>query len=180
MMAADLSPDSIPQVARAKTLKYGFVGLPVGGAKAGIAADPEMPQEEKREVLKTFGQMLKPFLITGSYVPFVANCGGVLGISMKRAGLKGGYIRHLLEHRIGEQVTQVIEAADREKVTPRVYAERIAEERFLRIKAAAEKRSIAARAFNFALELYRRGVIPYQVVTPFASRYFEKRLGRLT
>lgn len=360
-MAPDLSPDLMVQLARVMTLKYGFLGLPVGGAKAGIVADPEMPLESKRELLKSFGQALKPFLKTRSYIPggdlgitdddinfmlasiglkvrhqgltfapsgfytgitvfaaaaavarhisldlnrasvaiegfgsvgasaarmfwergirvvaistsqgaiydeagldvgelvrlrdqvgsqvvnlfdkaekidksrlvaldvdifspcaqsysitpdnasrvtariispganvpitsnaeptlsqrkilvipdFVANCGGVLGISMKQTGLKEDYIRHFLERKISKQVAEIIEAAEREKVTPRVYAQRIAEERFLKAKASVEGRNIAAKAFSFALELYRRGIIPYQVVTPVASRYFERR-----
>jgi len=360
-ISPDLSPELMTQIARAMTLKYGFCGLPVGGAKAGIVADPEMPLESKRELLKSFGQALEPFLKTGSYIPggdlgtsdedikfmlesiglkvqargltfalsgfytgisvfaaaaaaarhisldlnrasvaiegfgsvgasaarmfwergirvvaistsqgaiydkagldigelirlrdqagsqvvnlfdwaekidksrlveldvdifspcaqsysitpdnarrvaariispganapvtpdaepvlfqrkilvipdFVANCGGVLGISMKRAGLKEDYIRHFLEQKISQQVAKVIEATEREKVTLRTYAQRIAEERFLRAKASAEGKNLTARAFSFALELYRKGFIPYQIVTPVASRYFEKR-----
>ena len=360
-MTPDLSPDLITEMAKAMTLKYGFVGLPVGGAKAGIAADPEMPPDRKRELLRNFGQALRPFLQTKTYTPgsdlgttdddissmltsiglkvqprslshqlsgfytgitvfsaaisaaghigldlslataaiegfgnvgvsaarmfwengirvvaistsrgalyaeagldvgeliklyhkegsqvvnefpggekidksrlaeldvdifspcaqshsinsdnahrvrariispganvpttdeaeqilfqrgilsipdFIANCGGVLGSSMKRTGLKEEYIRHFLKQKIGEQVAQVIEAAEKENAIPKVYAERIAEERFLRAKASAEKRSITARALNLALELYRRGIIPYQVVTPIASGYFEKK-----
>lgn len=360
-MAPDLSPDSIAQIARVMTLKYGFLGLPVGGAKAGIVADPEMPIEKKRELLKNFGQALRPLLQTRSYVPsgdlgtteddirfmltanglkvlprsltselsgfytgitvfaaairaaqhigldlnrasvaiegfgnvgasttrafwekrirvvaistsrgaiynekgldvdelirlrdrvgsqvvnlfrkgekidksqlaeldvdifspcaqsysitsdnasrvtarivcpganfpvtpeaelillqkgilfipdFMANCGGVLGSTMKRTGLKEDYIRHFLERKIGEQVTEIIEVAEKDNVTLGVYAQKIAEERFLRAKAAAEKRNITGRAFNFALEQYRRGIIPYQLVTPLAPRYFEKK-----
>jgi glutamate dehydrogenase (NAD(P)+) len=360
-MAPDLSPDLIIKTARVMTLKYGFAGLRVGGAKAGIAADPEMPLDRKRELLKNFGQVLKPFIQTERYSPgtdlgisgedlrfmlssigfkvphrgpshglsgfytgitvftaaaaaarhisldlnqasvaiegfgsvggsaarmfwergirvvaistsrgaiydegglnigelvklrdqvgshvvneydkgekidksrlaeldvdifspcgqsysitadnasrvaakiispganvpftseaepilfqrgllvipdFVANCGGVLGTSMKRTRLKDDYIRHFLEHKIGEQVTEVIEAAEKENVIPRVYAERIAEERFLRVKAAAEEKKTSARTFNFALGLYRRGIIPSRFVTPIASRYFERR-----
>ena len=364
----DLPPALMTQLARVMTLKHGFVGLPLGGAKAGIVADPEMPLESKRGLLKSFGQALEPFLKTRSYIPsedlgtsnddirfmlssigleaqhrlkaryrgltwkttgfytgitvftaavaaarhisldlnrasvaiegfgsvgtsaarmfwergirvvaistsqgaiydeagldvgelirlrdqvgsqvvnlfdkgekidksqlaeldvdifspcaqsysitsdnasrvaariispganvpvtseaepilfqrrilfipdFVANCGGVLGIFMKRTGLKEDYIRQFIEEKIGEQVNEVIEAAEREKVTPRVYAERIAEERFLKAKASVEGRNFTARAFNFALKLYRRGIIPHQVVTPVASRYLETKL----
>ena len=53
-MAQDITPDLIAKVARTMTLKYGFVGLPVGGAKAGIVADPEMPLENKRALLRCF------------------------------------------------------------------------------------------------------------------------------
>jgi glutamate dehydrogenase (NAD(P)+) len=106
---------------------------------------------------------------------FVANCGGILGSSMKRAGLREGYIRHFLEYKVGEQVTEVIEAAEKENIPPGVYAQRIAEDRFLRAKAAAEKRNITSGAFSFALRLYRKGIIPYQLVTPFAPRYFKNR-----
>ena len=360
-ISPDLSPELMTQIARAMTLKYGFCGLPVGGAKAGIVANPEMPPESKRQLLKSFGRALEPFIKSGSYIPggdlgtsdedirfmlesiglkaqrwdltwktsgfytgitvfaaaaaaarhisldlnrasvaiegfgsvgssaarlfwergirvvaistsqgaiydeagldigelirlrdqagsqvvnlfdrakkidksrlaeldvdifspcaqsysitpdnarrvaariispganapitsdaepvlfqrkilvipdFVANCGGVLGASMKRAGLKEDYIRHFLEDKISQQVAGIIEAAEKEKVALRTYAQRIAEERSLRAKASAEGKNFTARVFSFALQLYRKGFIPYQVVTPVASRYFEKR-----
>ena len=337
-MSPDLSPDLMAQLARVMTLKYGFIGLPLGGAKAGVVADPEMPLESKRELLKNFGQALEPFLKTRSYIPggdlgttdddinfmlasiglkvrrrgltfalsgfyagisvftaavaaarhisldlnrasvaiegfgsvgasaarmfwergirvaaistsqgaiydeagldvselvrlrdragsqvvnlfdrgekidksqlaeldidifspcaqsysitadnasritakiispganvpitsdaepilfqrrilvipdFVANCGGVLGVSMKQTGLKEDYVRQFIEEKIGEQVTEVIETVERENVTPRVYAERIAEERFLKAKVTVEGRNFTARASHFALE----------------------------
>ncbi len=360
-MASDFSPDSLARAARAKTLKYGLLGLPVGGAKAGIAADPEMPTAMKLEVLRNFGQALKPMLQTGSFVPsddlgttnddirhmlnsiglkvqprtltdrssgfytgitvcaaavraaqhigldlnrasvavegfgsvgsstayllgkhgikvvavstihgavydeagldidellrlrdragnqavslypggekieksviaeldvdifspcaqsdsitsnnagrvaariicpganapitpdaepvllqrgilsipdFVANCGGVSGVSMKRTGLKEAYIRRFLEQEIGARIGEIIEAADKENVSLRTFAEGVAEERFLRAKAVAERGNFVSRSFNLGLELYRRGIIPHQLVTPIAPWYFKRK-----
>lgn len=360
-MAPDLSPELMTQIARTMTLKYGFCGLPVGGAKAGIVADPEMPSDRKRQILKSFGQAIEPLLKSRRYIPaedlgissddikfmlssiglkaqargsipglsgfytgitvfaataaairhigldlnqtsvaiegfgsvgtsaarlfeekgikvvaistsqgaiyneagldigelirlrekvgskvvnlfykaekidksqliemdtdifspcaqsysvttdnasrvaariispganvpttakaettllqkrilvipdFVANCGGVLGASMKHAGVKEDYIQQFLEDKISQQVTEVIETAEREKVNPRVPAQRIAKDRFLKAKASTEGENIATKAFGFALELYRKGIIPYQVVTPVASSYFKRR-----
>jgi glutamate dehydrogenase (NAD(P)+) len=68
-MAADVSPGEIIQLARIMTLKYGFLGLPVGGAKAGIAADPAMPGEKKKLMLEAFGRAIEPFLKEGHYYP---------------------------------------------------------------------------------------------------------------
>ena len=60
-MAADLSPDLVTRLARAMTLKYGFVGLPVGGAKVGIVGDPEMPQESKQEAWESSSLLCNPY-----------------------------------------------------------------------------------------------------------------------
>jgi glutamate dehydrogenase (NAD(P)+) len=359
----DLPPLLMTQLARVMTLKHGFVGLPLGGAKAGIAADPEMPLDSKRELLKDFGQALEPFLKTRRYIPavdlgttnedirfmlssiglkirrkqpgitfslsglytgitvfaaavaaarhfsldlkkasvaiegfgsvgasaarmfwergikvvaistsqgaiydkagldigeltrlsdqvgsqvvnrfdraekidkgklaelevdifspcahsysitpdnagrvaakiispganvpftpeaeqillkkstliipdFVANCGGVLGIFMKRTRMKEDLIRSYIEQKISQQATEVIEAAEREGVTPRVPAQRISEDRFSRAKATVEGRNFRSRVFHFALELYRKGAIPSWLVTPVASRYLKRR-----
>ncbi len=362
-MASDLSQDSIAKVARVMTLKYGFFGLPVGGAKAGIAVDPEIPQDRKRQILVSFGQAIRPFLKTKSFVPsgdigtneddiqfmlksiglgnrrrgiarelsgfytsitlftsavaaakhigldlnratvaiegfgnvgvpiaqafwkngtrvkaistshgglysedgldvaeliklyrqvgnqvvniypegkkidksqlaeldvdiflpcaqpfsinkhnasrilakiicpganapitddaeqilfqrgilsvpdFVANCGGVLGSSMKHAHLREDYIRRLLEQTIGEQTTWVIESAAKENLPPSAFARKVAMERFMMVKAAAEKNGITNRFFNYALKLYRKGLIPPMLTTPIAYRYFKRRLN---
>jgi len=362
-MGQDITPDLIARVARALTLKYGFVGLPVGGAKAGIVADSEMPLESKRALLRGFGQAIEPFLKTRSYIPaadlgtseddirfmlssiglkpqprdlthqlsgfytgitvfaaaisaarhigldlshasvaiegfgsvgasvaqafwekgirvvaistsqgaiynrkgldvgelielrdrvgshvvnlfskgekidkvqlaeldvdifspcaqsysitsdnanrvaarivspganvpttleaeqvlfqrsilcipdFVANCGSVLGSSMKRTGLREDYIRRFLEERIGQQALEIIEAADKQNIAPGIYARSIAEERFLRARASAERKTIKGKAFSFALDMYRKGIVPYQLVTPIAPRYFARRFG---
>jgi glutamate dehydrogenase (NAD(P)+) len=59
----------IGDLARAMTLKYGFLGLPQGGAKAGILGDPEAPQAERWERLAAFGQTIAPLLRNRIYVP---------------------------------------------------------------------------------------------------------------
>lgn len=362
-IAADLSPTTLAETARVMTLKYGFLGLPVGGAKAGIVADPEMPIEKKRELLKSFGLALRPLLQTKNYIPagdlgttdddirfmftdnglkvpprslpfqlsgfytgltvftaaliaaqhigldpsnpsiaiegfgnvgssvaeafwkkgmrvvaistsqgaiyakngldigkliklrsqvgsglvkfypgakqihkeellelevdllcpcansysitadnagrvsariispganapttaeaeqilfekgvlsipdFVANCGGVLGASMKRTGLKDDFIRHFIDQKFRQRVAELIQAAEKKGVMPREYAQEIAEKRFMKAKERAEKKNFTSRAFNFTLELYRKGIIPHHFVTPFAPRYFERRLA---
>lgn len=358
-MAPDVTPATLAEVARVMTLKHGFLGLPLGGAKAAIVANPEVPLEEKRRLLKAFGKALMPFLKTRSYVPggelgltdddirfmltsnglsvqprsltgksglytgltvftaairaaqhigldlnqasvaiegfgsvgsaaaqafwegglrvvaistsegaiyteegldigeliklsnqvgssvvkvyrgadqiekdellelevdflcpcasphsissdnasrvaakivspganapttaegeqilfhrgilsipdFVANCGGALGVTMEVAGLREDFIRHSIDQRFGQKVTEVIEAAEKKGVIPRDYAQRIAEEAFLRIKEKAEKKNITSRGFNFALELYRRRIIPSYLVRLLAPSYFEQ------
>jgi glutamate dehydrogenase/leucine dehydrogenase len=362
-MAVNLSPPILARAARTMTLKYGFVGLPVGGAKAGIVADPEMPLDRKRELLGRFGAAIKPLLATKSYLPsgdlgvtdddirfmlaandlkaqprtltfqlsgfytgitvfagavqaashigldvsrasvaiegfgsvgsstalafwakgirvvaistsqgaiysdkgldigelhrlqqqvgsqvvkqydearlmdkeellelpvdilcpcansesitlknasrlsariispganapftaeaeqvlqqrgiltipdFMANCGGVMGSTMRRAGLRENFIRHFLEHKVGDRIAHLIEAAEKEGVPLAEYAEKVVSERFLKAKQDAESRKLKNRIFNFAVELYRGGILPYQLVTPAASAYFERKLG---
>lgn len=357
-IAPNISIESLTQAARTMTLKYSFVGLPFGGAKAGIIADPEMPLGEKRELLKNFGGAVKPILQTRTYIPggdlgttdddlsymltgngirvlprslryveagiyagltvytaaiiaadhisldlsrasvaiegfgnvgcsvaqsfwergvkvvaistsrgaiyanegldieeltrlrdqvgsnvvnsfpkaefidkhrlhelpvdilcpcaephsitsenasqikariispganahttpeaeqilfkkrvlslpdFVANCGGILAATMKRGGLSDGFIRQFISHKFGQRVSSIIKAAEIEGIPMKTYAERATEERFLNIKERAERRTIASRAFNFILEIYRRGVVPPQLVKPFIARRF--------
>ena len=359
-IASDISTDSLIQAARTMSLKYAFVGLPFGGAKAGIVADPEMPLKDKRELLRSFGNAIRPILQTRTYTPgndlgvtdddlkfmlssngirslprslgqdtgfyagltvftaaaiaadhigldlnhasvaiegfggvggsaaaafwrkgskvvavstsrgaiydkrglnigellnlsrqtgsdvvnqfpkaeridkselaalkvdifcpcaqshsitrsnaahvsariispganahttadaeqilfkkrilslpdFVANCGGVMAASMIRSGLNDDFVNHFVEHKFGQKVSDIIKAAEKKNIPVKEYAEKITEDKFLRLKEAAEKKSISSKAFNFALEMYRNGIIPYQLLTPIAPRYFEEK-----
>jgi len=56
------------------------------------------------------------------------------------------------------------------------FEEDSARDRFARMKAISEDGSLRKKAFNFALELYRNGVIPKICVRTFARRYFRKRI----
>jgi glutamate dehydrogenase/leucine dehydrogenase len=53
-MAPDVTVREIARLARAMTLKNAAAGLRHGGAKAGIAADPAMPDDEKERVIRWF------------------------------------------------------------------------------------------------------------------------------
>jgi len=68
-LVQDLEAAEMRDAARAMTLKYGFLGLPQGGAKAGILGDPELPVPAKRELLRRFAFEIKPLLEKSIYIP---------------------------------------------------------------------------------------------------------------
>jgi glutamate dehydrogenase (NAD(P)+) len=68
-MLPDIDEDEMRGLARAMTLKYGFLGLPQGGAKAGVRYNPEAPQPERWQRLAKFGQAIAPMLLSRVYVP---------------------------------------------------------------------------------------------------------------
>lgn len=68
-MLPDVGADEIRDAARAMTLKYGFLGLPQGGAKAGVRGDGEARQVEKQARLAEFARVARPLLEERIYVP---------------------------------------------------------------------------------------------------------------
>jgi glutamate dehydrogenase/leucine dehydrogenase len=68
-MLPDVTETEMAGLARAMTLKYGFLSLPQGGAKAGVRGDPEAPPEVRRERLLAFGREIAPLLRSRRYVP---------------------------------------------------------------------------------------------------------------
>jgi glutamate dehydrogenase (NAD(P)+) len=59
----------VARLARAMTLKYGFLGLPHGGAKAAIICRETAPEEEKIGLLKNFALGLNNKLGSSVYQP---------------------------------------------------------------------------------------------------------------
>ena len=68
-MLPDINEAEISGLARTMTLKYGFLGLPQGGGKAGVLGDPAAPLIERRERLKAFGVAIAPLLRSYAFVP---------------------------------------------------------------------------------------------------------------
>jgi glutamate dehydrogenase (NAD(P)+) len=68
-IASDLSEQEIRCAAHAMTLKYGLLGLPQGGAKAGIIGDADAPLDEKRRLLHEFARATEPWLRARTYIP---------------------------------------------------------------------------------------------------------------
>jgi glutamate dehydrogenase (NAD(P)+) len=68
-MLPDVDEAEMRALARSMTLKYGFLGLPQGGAKAAVRGDPEGPTEQRRELLRRFARAIAPLLLKGVYKP---------------------------------------------------------------------------------------------------------------
>jgi glutamate dehydrogenase (NAD(P)+) len=68
-LVADASEDEIRAAARTMTLKYGFLGFPHGGAKAGVRGDEEASAAEKHAVLAAFAEEAAPLLREQRYLP---------------------------------------------------------------------------------------------------------------
>jgi glutamate dehydrogenase/leucine dehydrogenase len=68
-MRQDVTPEEIGLLARTMTWKYGFLGLPFGGAKAGVLGNPEAPFEERRARLTRFGGAIAELLRKELFVP---------------------------------------------------------------------------------------------------------------
>ncbi|MGW1176553.1 Glu/Leu/Phe/Val dehydrogenase dimerization domain-containing protein [Kitasatospora sp. NPDC002543] len=66
-MTPTVTEQELAGLARAMTHKLALVGLPIGGAKAGIAPDPDAAVE-RQEVMRGFGRAAAPLLHGGVYL----------------------------------------------------------------------------------------------------------------
>ncbi len=65
-MAADVSLQECFRLARAMTLKNAAAGLPHGGAKSVIFADPGLPADQKQQLVRAFAYAIRDVL---DYIP---------------------------------------------------------------------------------------------------------------
>jgi len=68
-MLPDIDKEEMSGLAKSMTLKYGFLGLPQGGAKAGVRGDPSAPRSLRWKQLKAFGGAIAELLRGRTYVP---------------------------------------------------------------------------------------------------------------
>lgn len=68
-LVMDVSVDELRAAARTMTLKYGYLGLPQGGAKAGVSGDGEAPAAERQHRLLEFARAIEGLLRDGIYIP---------------------------------------------------------------------------------------------------------------
>ncbi len=60
-MLPDITPDIIHNLARGMTLKNAAADLPFGGGKSGIVRPENMDEEQRHDIIKGFGQLLKRY-----------------------------------------------------------------------------------------------------------------------
>jgi glutamate dehydrogenase (NAD(P)+) len=65
-MAPDVTIDEVWRLARAMTLKNAAAGLPHGGGKAGIVADPACAPEQKETLVRAFARQIREL---AAYIP---------------------------------------------------------------------------------------------------------------
>jgi glutamate dehydrogenase/leucine dehydrogenase len=58
-MSKTVDVDEVRRLARAMTMKNAAAGLAAGGAKSGIIADPAMPAEQKRTLIRAFARAIR-------------------------------------------------------------------------------------------------------------------------
>lgn len=61
--------DEVRSLARNMTVKYGFLGIPTGGAKAGIRTTGTLSRSRKRLILVKFGKKLSRIIKSGRFIP---------------------------------------------------------------------------------------------------------------
>jgi glutamate dehydrogenase/leucine dehydrogenase len=102
-MLPDITTEEIAGLARAMTYKFASLGVPVGGAKSGIWADPTIKGEERRGLMRAFGRAAKPLIESGlSFGADIGTEGSDLPIIYEGAELEWTSAGLLTEEKDGE------------------------------------------------------------------------------
>ncbi|MFW6116424.1 MAG: Glu/Leu/Phe/Val family dehydrogenase [bacterium] len=67
--APDISPDELASLARSMTYKWAFLNVSMGGAKAGILADPHEIGCDRPTLMEAFGRSIAPLVRRQIYHP---------------------------------------------------------------------------------------------------------------
>jgi glutamate dehydrogenase (NAD(P)+) len=67
----DVSPDELARLARSMTYKWAFLNVRLGGAKAGIFADPHQLGCDRITLMEAFGRSIAPLVCQQVYYPGV-------------------------------------------------------------------------------------------------------------
>src|SRR6185503_3811417 len=89
LMATDVSVEEVFRLARAMTLKNAAAGLPHGGGKSVIFADPKVPIREKERLIRAFADAIADLT---DYIP---------GPDMGTDELAMGWIRDEIGRAVG-------------------------------------------------------------------------------
>ncbi|MFC2061711.1 Glu/Leu/Phe/Val dehydrogenase dimerization domain-containing protein [Elusimicrobiota bacterium] len=101
-MQSDISAVELAQLARIMTLKFGFLGIPHGGAKAGIVCEENENESKKIQLLSAFGSIIREILDSRFYSPWpdLGTSGKDICTVMQSTGLPG-YKRTLQKNSSG-------------------------------------------------------------------------------
>ena len=64
-MLPDITPEEMRALAKTMSLKYGFAGIPMGGAKCGIIAEASWTEKERKKAAFEFGKKNKGLISSG-------------------------------------------------------------------------------------------------------------------
>jgi glutamate dehydrogenase (NAD(P)+) len=85
-MSPSVTEDEVRRLAEVMTYKWAAMGIPFGGAKMGIAGDPNDPK--KQDILKAFGKLAKPILSTSVFTgPDMGISSDELGVVFEEVGI---------------------------------------------------------------------------------------------
>ena len=102
-MLPDVSTNEIKCLARAMTYKFCSAGFPLGGAKSGIWAEPNLGGEKRTVLMKAFGKAIKPLLQSGLIIGAdIGTCAEDLALIHEGAEIPFNYTGLSLQEKEGE------------------------------------------------------------------------------